>query len=66
MQPQLPNLVPLFALAKHLGADRSRSMTGMRLGEASGAAVAAGVEKSALACHNGMPTFEGAGVSNKE
>ena len=39
---------------------------GMRLGEASGAAMAAGVVKAALACHNGMATFDGAGVSNKE
>lgn len=39
---------------------------GMRLGEASGAAMAAGVVKAALACHNGMATFEGAGVSNKD
>ena len=39
---------------------------GMRLGEASGAAMAAGIVKAALACHNGMATFEGAGVSNKE
>ena len=39
---------------------------GMRLGEGSGAAMAAGIVKAALACHNGMATFEGAGVSNKE
>jgi nicotinate-nucleotide--dimethylbenzimidazole phosphoribosyltransferase len=39
---------------------------GMRLGEASGAAMAAGIVKAALACHNGMATFESAGVSNKE
>ncbi|MBG1232288.1 nicotinate-nucleotide--dimethylbenzimidazole phosphoribosyltransferase [Aestuariivirga litoralis] len=39
---------------------------GMRLGEASGAAMAAGVVKAALACHNGMATFESAGVSNKD
>lgn len=39
---------------------------GMKLGEASGAALAAGVVKAALACHNGMATFESAGVSNKE
>ncbi|RED47664.1 nicotinate-nucleotide--dimethylbenzimidazole phosphoribosyltransferase [Aestuariispira insulae] len=35
----------------------------MRLGEASGAAVALGIVKSALACHNGMATFAEAGVS---
>lgn len=35
----------------------------MRLGEASGAALAAGIVKAALACHTGMATFAGAGVS---
>jgi nicotinate-nucleotide--dimethylbenzimidazole phosphoribosyltransferase len=39
---------------------------GMRLGEGSGAAMAAGIVKAALACHNGMASFESAGVSNKE
>jgi len=39
---------------------------GMRLGEGSGAALAAGVVKAALACHNGMASFESAGVSNKD
>ncbi|MCA0432911.1 MAG: nicotinate-nucleotide--dimethylbenzimidazole phosphoribosyltransferase [Proteobacteria bacterium] len=39
---------------------------GMRLGEASGAALAAGVVKAAAATHNGMATFESAGVSGKE
>lgn len=38
---------------------------GMRLGEGSGAAVAIGVVKAALACHQGMATFESAGVSGK-
>ncbi len=38
---------------------------GMRLGEASGAAVALLVIKAAIACHAGMATFEAAGVSNK-
>jgi nicotinate-nucleotide--dimethylbenzimidazole phosphoribosyltransferase len=38
----------------------------MRLGEGSGAAMAAGIVKAALACHNGMASFESAGVSNKE
>jgi nicotinate-nucleotide--dimethylbenzimidazole phosphoribosyltransferase len=38
---------------------------GMRLGEGTGAALAAGIVKSAAACHSGMATFEGAGVSNK-
>jgi nicotinate-nucleotide--dimethylbenzimidazole phosphoribosyltransferase len=39
---------------------------GMRLGEGSGAAVAVGVIKAAVACHNGMATFAEAGVAGKE
>jgi len=39
---------------------------GMRLGEASGAGVAAGLIKAALACHTGMATFAEAGVTDKE
>jgi nicotinate-nucleotide--dimethylbenzimidazole phosphoribosyltransferase len=39
---------------------------GMRLGEGSGAAMAAGVIKAAADLHNGMATFASAGVSNKE
>ena len=39
---------------------------GMRLGEGSGAAMAAGVVKAAADLHNGMATFQSAGVSNKE
>ena len=38
---------------------------GMRLGEGSGAAVAVGLLKSAVACHTGMATFSAAGVSDK-
>jgi nicotinate-nucleotide--dimethylbenzimidazole phosphoribosyltransferase len=38
---------------------------GMRLGEGSGAALAAGIVKAAAACHAGMATFDSAGVSNK-
>jgi nicotinate-nucleotide--dimethylbenzimidazole phosphoribosyltransferase len=38
---------------------------GMRLGEASGAALAAGVVRAAVNCHNGMATFASAGVSDK-
>ncbi len=38
---------------------------GMRLGEASGAALAAGLVKAALACHNGMATFAEAQVAEK-
>lgn len=37
----------------------------MRLGEASGAAVAIPLLRAALACHTGMATFGEAGVSNK-
>ncbi len=39
---------------------------GMRLGEGSGAAMAVGVVRGALACHNGMATFAEAGVAGKE
>jgi len=38
----------------------------MRLGEASGAALAIGLLQAAVACHNGMATFAEAGVSDKE
>lgn len=38
---------------------------GMRLGEGSGAALAVGVIKAALACHRDMATFASAGVSGK-
>lgn len=37
----------------------------MRLGEGSGAALAINILRSALACHNGMATFEQAAISNK-
>lgn len=36
---------------------------GLRLGEGSGAALAIGILKAALACHSGMATFAEAGVS---
>lgn len=39
---------------------------GMRLGEGSGAALAAGIVRAAAALHNGMATFESAGVSDRE
>ena len=39
---------------------------GMRLGEASGAAMAAGIVKAAINCHNNMATFASAGVANKD
>ena len=38
---------------------------GMRLGEASGAALAAGIIKAAVNCHSGMATFASAGVAGK-
>ncbi len=38
----------------------------MRLGEASGAALAVSVLKAAVSCHNGMATFTEAGVSDKK
>ncbi len=38
---------------------------GMRLGEASGAALALGILKAAVNCHTGMATFAEAGVSGK-
>jgi nicotinate-nucleotide--dimethylbenzimidazole phosphoribosyltransferase len=38
---------------------------GMRLGEASGAALAIAVVRAALACHTGMATFADAGVAGK-
>jgi nicotinate-nucleotide--dimethylbenzimidazole phosphoribosyltransferase len=37
----------------------------MRLGEASGAAVALSILRAALACHTGMATFAEAGISDK-
>ncbi len=39
---------------------------GMRLGEASGAALAVPLLRAALACHTGMATFGEAGVTGKE
>ncbi|MEO1746159.1 MAG: nicotinate-nucleotide--dimethylbenzimidazole phosphoribosyltransferase [Pseudomonadota bacterium] len=39
---------------------------GMRLGEGTGAALAAGIVKAAALCHSGMATFEQAGVTNKD
>lgn len=37
---------------------------GLRLGEGSGAALAIGILKGAVACHSGMATFAEAGVSD--
>jgi nicotinate-nucleotide--dimethylbenzimidazole phosphoribosyltransferase len=39
---------------------------GMRLGEGTGAALAVGIVKAAVACHNGMATFAEAGVAGKD
>ena len=39
---------------------------GMRLGEASGAALAAGIVRAAARAHTGMATFAEAGVSDKD
>ncbi len=46
----------------HLGKEPLLSL-GLRLGEGSGAALAIGVLKGAIACHSGMSTFAEAGVS---
>jgi len=65
------------ALAGHVSAEHAHRMLldeldlapvldlGMRLGEASGAAVAVAVLRAALACHTGMATFAEAGVAEK-
>ncbi len=39
---------------------------GMRLGEGTGAALAIGLARAALACHKDMATFASAGVDNKD
>ncbi len=39
---------------------------GMRLGEGSGAAIAAGIIKAAAATHTGMATFADAGVAAQD
>jgi nicotinate-nucleotide--dimethylbenzimidazole phosphoribosyltransferase len=52
------------ALAERLG-QRPLLDLGMRLGEASGAAVAALVLRAAVACHRGMATFAEAAVSGR-
>lgn len=49
---------------QHLGA-RPLLDLGMRLGEGTGAALAAGIVKAAVAAHGGMATFEEAGVAGK-
>jgi nicotinate-nucleotide--dimethylbenzimidazole phosphoribosyltransferase len=52
------------ALLKKIGKEPILDL-GMRLGEGSGAALAAGIVKAAVNCHNDMATFASAGVSNK-
>ncbi|MEM1077552.1 MAG: nicotinate-nucleotide--dimethylbenzimidazole phosphoribosyltransferase [Pseudomonadota bacterium] len=64
------------ALAAHLSAEGAHGALleklgkmpilslGLRLGEGSGAALALGVLKGAVACHSGMATFAEAGVSD--
>src|SRR5580704_17716491 len=49
-------------LLDHIG-QRALFDLGMRLGEGSGATLAIGILKAAVACHNGMATFADAGVS---
>ena len=49
-------------LLRHLGQEPLLNL-GLRLGEGSGAAVAIGVLKAAVACHSGMATFAEAGVA---
>lgn len=53
------------ALLKALGLDPLLDL-GMRLGEGTGAAVAVGVLRAAVAAHNGMATFAEAGVTDRE
>jgi nicotinate-nucleotide--dimethylbenzimidazole phosphoribosyltransferase len=53
------------ALLKRIGKEPLLDL-GMRLGEASGAALAAGIVKAAINTHNHMATFASAGVANKE
>ncbi len=52
-------------LLKKLGKEPLLDL-GMRLGEASGAALAAGIVKAAVNTHNNMATFASAGVANKD
>lgn len=52
-----------FNVLKKLGKEPLLAMN-MRLGEASGGALAINILKSAVACHSGMATFAEAGVSD--
>jgi nicotinate-nucleotide--dimethylbenzimidazole phosphoribosyltransferase len=49
-------------LLDHIG-KRALFDFGMRLGEGSGATLAIAILKAAIACHNGMATFAGTGIS---
>lgn len=51
-------------LARELGKTPVLSLS-MRLGEGTGAALAASIVKAAVATHSGMATFDAAGVSNR-
>ncbi|TNE35475.1 MAG: nicotinate-nucleotide--dimethylbenzimidazole phosphoribosyltransferase [Alphaproteobacteria bacterium] len=51
-------------MLQHLGKEALLSL-GMRLGEGSGAALALGIVKGAIAAHNGMASFADAGVSGE-
>lgn len=51
-------------LLRHLGLEPLLAL-GLRLGEGSGAAVAAGIVRAALAAHNEMATFAEAGVASE-
>ncbi len=77
----LAKLVPgalAHCLAAHVSAEAAHRMAleelalapllslNMRLGEGSGAAVAIGLLRAAVACHTGMATFEEAAVSTKQ
>ena len=52
------------SLLEHLGLQPLLDL-GMRLGEASGAAVAIGLVRAAVACHARMATFDAAGVDGR-
>jgi nicotinate-nucleotide--dimethylbenzimidazole phosphoribosyltransferase len=76
LQSQAPNSID-HCLAAHVSAEAAHADVlkrlgkeplldlGMRLGEGSGAALAAGVVQAALACHADMATFAEANVADK-
>ena len=53
------------AVLQRMGKERLLDLR-MRLGEGTGAALAAGIVKAAIAAHTGMATFEEAGVAGKD